>query len=132
MEYRINEDELKLLTFVCDKALGFGDSFMIQAKDLTETGLDSAALTRAATYLEGWGFVHTLTAGGSRGASASVLSVGPLSLGEAYMREVAARLQADNKLERGKRLGLAALSGIMDAGLKVAVSVLSDVARRHL
>lgn len=115
----INEDELKLLTYLHEHAGGYGEKFGLSDKSAMGTiGLDEPAFKKALSYLEEHGLAgHRIDTAGLVWLDYDTYITG---LGEDYMREL------ENAPGIARKLTLRALKQLGNVVLDVAVKVLTE------
>lgn len=130
MEAKITAEELTVLAWFHENAVGYGPKFA-EFHETLESGTDikHPALMRAVTYLDGWGLVGCVVA--DRGYSGErpecmLTSVWFTSAGENYMRIL------DAQPGIAKRVTVAVLRSAGDAILKVAGIALAEVIKAQM
>lgn len=126
MEAHINQDELRLLTYMHEHAPGFGERYKINPKNVCEgLGIDVDALGRSASFLEEHGLVGMVTYDIGRRDNPDdfvLRAIYLTGLGETYMRDL------ERQSGIGTRLTLAVLSRLekvaIDAGSKILAEII--------
>ena len=132
MEINIDEDELKLLTYLHEKATGYGEEFSFEMETVTPAlGWDQQTFDRVASYLAEWDLITAVTP--TSGMPFFTLAL--TGQGENYMREFEKKLEERNLLSRGKQATVSTLKSLLDTGrdvvIKVATAVLTDYVKTH-
>src|SRR5438876_204320 len=108
-EVILSEDELGLLTFLHEKAAGYGPRFVLSRNDMAlQLGWPHAHLHKAASYLEHWALVGISETGGPIPEITGFYLTGR---GENYARRLERKLQEEGLLPQGKAIALTWLQG---------------------
>jgi|GEM_PF-3969867 len=132
MTAHINEDELKLLTYLHEHAKGFTEQFSFAPDELErELGIDEEKLKKDASYLHDHGLarMRTLDKTTYAGLSFTLVGVWLTGLGENYMRSLEAQPSIGRKLTVGAVSELWAMG--KGAIVSTAGQLLSEFARHH-
>jgi hypothetical protein len=128
MDVCINEEELTLLSYLHEKAEGYGEPFYFDTSPVgPEVGLDGQAMNKAVSYLGGWGLV-AVTGTHELG----ILQFCFTSKGEDYMRHLDAAAEEAKVLAQSKKLTWEAVKGLAKATRDGLVKVAGELLAKYL
>ena len=129
MKANINEDELRLLAYLHERAEGYDENFQLDPAIVgKELVLDAPQLAKAASYLASHGLVGMETADTSTFSGRSFLFNGLwlTGTGEDYMREL------EDQPGVGKKITVAVVREMGSTLRTIAVGVLTELVKRQV